>query len=237
MPVDARALVEPALLHRRVHPDGDDVVAAVVEVVGEVVAEASVAARVAAEVEAVDPHDRVAKHAVELDADAPAEVGGRDGEDLAIPADGTPGNVEPAGLVSVAGTGFGVEWRLHGPIVRQIELPPPAVFECRGGRTVGITGLGHIGEFAGPVEKITGLVEWVPKGETPAGVHEQTLAWQSSDRIGSGESRRCEHRSEQQSANDRIHGVNRKASVLHESVRRSSRHLPRQRAAESRISA
>jgi len=92
-------------------------------------------------------------------------------------------NIEAARLVPVAGTGFGVEGRLHRPIVRQVELAPPAVFEGRSGRTVGIASLGHIGEFAGAVGKITGLVKRMPEGETPAGVHQQTLARRNRDRI------------------------------------------------------
>ena len=106
MPVDARPLIEPPLLHRGVHPDGNDIVAAVIEIVGQFVTETGVSAGLAAEVEAVDPHDRIAKHPVELDADAPAEVRSRDGEGLAVPADGTFGKVAANSLESVAGAAF-----------------------------------------------------------------------------------------------------------------------------------
>ena len=177
VPVDSRPLVEPSLLHRGVDPDGNRVVAPVIQVVGQVVAEARVAARLAPEVEAVDPDDRVAEDAVKLDADPPAEVGGRDGERLPIPADTAFGKFAADGLVAVARAGACGKRRLNRPVVRQIEEPPCSVVEFRRGRPVPVARLGEIREIAGSMLEILRRVKGVAEGEPPVAVEEGALAW------------------------------------------------------------
>ena len=68
--VDARAFVKPALGFRRVHAHGDGVLAAEMHHVRDVLAERIVTALVMPHAPAVDPHRRVAEHAVERQPDA-----------------------------------------------------------------------------------------------------------------------------------------------------------------------
>ena len=87
VPVNARALVEPAVALGGVHADQQHISAAGIGEVGHVEAEWIVAAAVPADVEAVEDHHGLAVGAVEFEGDALAGVGRWDLEDAAIPAD------------------------------------------------------------------------------------------------------------------------------------------------------
>ena len=87
VPVNAGALVEPAVALGGVHAHQQHVPAAGGGEIGHVEAERVVAADVPADVEAVEDDRGLAVGGVEFDGDALARVGGREFEDAAIPAD------------------------------------------------------------------------------------------------------------------------------------------------------
>ena len=125
---------------------------------------------------AVDPNNRIAKSAVKLDADAPAEIGCGNEEGLAIPADGGVGEIPANGLVAVAVAAPAVKRQFHNPVVRQIERPPGTVVEIGRRRPVAIAGLGEIGEKTHSGIEILLHIRRVAESEAPAGVHEQPFA-------------------------------------------------------------
>ncbi len=125
---------------------------------------------------AVDPDNRIAVNAIELDTDAPAEIGFGNEKGFAIPTDGGVGEISSNGLVTVAVAAPAVKRHFHSPVVREIEHPPGTVVEIGRRRAVAITGLGEIGEITRAGAEILLRIRRVAESKAPAGVHEQPLA-------------------------------------------------------------
>src|SRR5487761_1592806 len=87
MAINARPLVKPAIAIGGIDSDHDEILAAVIQEVTHIGLERHVAGVVAAQVAAVQEHGCAAKHAVELENDAPIRVRGRDIESASIPSD------------------------------------------------------------------------------------------------------------------------------------------------------
>ncbi len=166
MPVDAPALVPPALERRRVHPHDQHIPPAVVGCVREVAVETGVAALVRAQDVAVEPYRAVAEDAVELHPQALPEVLGGQVEALAVPAD-------RAVLEAVTDIAARVEGLLDHEVVGQVQHAPAAVIEAWRGRAAGLAGLDRaVG--VGMVDRRAGLQ--VAQLKAPAGVHQQAGA-------------------------------------------------------------
>lgn len=128
MPVNAGAFVKPAFAQRGIHADGDDVGLAVVEHFAEVDFEAAVAARVTADDVSIAEHDALTEHAIEHQADALAQIAGRNLQPAPIPAHAVLRETRTQRLVTVRGgrvfLGDGGRDRLlpkrqaDGPVVR-----------------------------------------------------------------------------------------------------------------------
>ena len=76
VPINARALIEPAVAQARVHAQHDAVLAAIGEKVGDVELERSVAVVIAADEAAIHEDDDASEGAVELHREAAALVAG-----------------------------------------------------------------------------------------------------------------------------------------------------------------
>src|SRR5450756_1495968 len=104
--------------------DGDDVVAAEIQMTGQIVIETDVAERAVTEVEAVDPHVAILHHAIEPDGYGLARVRLGQGEMLAIPAEATgQERTSTDGFVRIG------EGAFDAPVVREVELAPVGVGE------------------------------------------------------------------------------------------------------------
>lgn len=66
VPVDARPLVEPALLERSIYPDTEQVILAEAQILGNIVDLRGIAASLAAEVETVEKNAAIAEDSVKL---------------------------------------------------------------------------------------------------------------------------------------------------------------------------
>src|SRR5271157_3733046 len=86
MAIDARALVEPSVAEARVHARHNIVFLPITQKIRQVKAERSVAVIVAADKAAVYKHQHVAKGAVELNRNPPAQIAGRNLELAPVPA-------------------------------------------------------------------------------------------------------------------------------------------------------
>src|SRR5689334_14074958 len=102
VPVDARALVEPTITIGGIHANHEYVTRAIAYEVGDIDAKRGVAVVISTDEATVDKHQRVTKHAVELDNDPPAKVGRGNVETAAIPANGVFRILAPERLVTVA---------------------------------------------------------------------------------------------------------------------------------------
>ena len=74
VPVNACALVKPAIAEARVHADDQIILAAIIQKIAQVEAEGRIAVVVAADEISIQKHERVAKRAIELHADAPPGI-------------------------------------------------------------------------------------------------------------------------------------------------------------------
>ena len=193
MAIEARTLVPPALLRGGVHPHGDDIAAAVVQVVGEVHPEARVAAGLAPQVVPVDPDDAVAEDAVELQRDAPTLRRRRDGQLAPVPADAVLGERAADRLRAMGRAAALAERQFHRPVVRQVDAAPRPVVEVRRGGPVAEAGLG---EEEGPraVVEVLGRVPGVAQREAPAVIDAHALP----DVVGRGGAGDHEHRQREQ---------------------------------------
>lgn len=187
MPVDAGAFIEPAFAERGIHAHDDEVGLAVVEHFAQVDLEAAIAAGVAPDDVAVAKHHAIAEHAVEHQADALAQIAGRDLQHAPIPAHAVFRKARAQRLVAVRGRRvfFGhrggdrlrTEGQGHGPVVRQVHLLPVAVVEgqLRGGGGV-LAGLGE-GALEGAELEVARWVAGMAGMEPPTEVEQQPFAW------------------------------------------------------------
>ncbi len=136
VPVDAAALVEPALLLGGIDADGDGVAVGVVEVehVAHVHLQRQVARAVKGKRVAVDEDRRVAVDPVEAERHPLARPRRVDAERPVVPADA---HREEA----VAQRERRVGRPLHRPVVRQVDRPPGGRVEARRRRAVALAGL------------------------------------------------------------------------------------------------
>ncbi len=135
MPINSRALVEPAIAKAGVHAHHQKILPAVVEEVADVEAEGRVAVVVAPNEVSVEKHKRAAERAIELDGDAASAVLLGNVERAAVPADARLRISPPQRFVSVRLLFFVVHKRqLYRPVVRQIELAPLRVIKLRRGK-------------------------------------------------------------------------------------------------------
>ncbi len=186
VPVEAGALVEPALAQRRVHPHRQRVAPPHRRQVGQVEAERGVAAEVLPHILAVEKHHGVAEHAVELHPHALAGRLGRQGEDVAVPAHAGGGVVAPQRLAAVRHQlPVLVEGQLHRPVVRQLDRLPAAVVVVQPRRRRRPQRLGK-GALPPPKAQVVGRHVGVAQPEAPAQV--QLLP---PLRQGCGRRRRC----------------------------------------------
>ena len=171
--INTGTLIKPTLFHCGVHPDRDDVSTTVIEIIGQIITEAGIAARLPTEIESVNKDDRIAIDAVKFDADAPAEIRGRNGEGLPIPTQAGFRKFSSDLLAAMARAPLRRKGNLHRPVVRQIELAPGGIIELLGSRTVPIARFCQIRKIAGSVIEIAGRISRMTEGEAPAGVQRQ----------------------------------------------------------------
>ena len=163
MPINAGAFVEPALLERSVHADGDKVLAAVIQILRDVIHLSGIAAGLVPQPETVHPDVGTAENAVEAKGEVKAFVGLVYGKGLAVPAH-TPFGILPAhGLVAVAVAGFTLVRKIHHPVVRKGDasplLRPPGLVKLGAVRALVMDG-GCLGEV---VEILRSAAEVLPR--------------------------------------------------------------------------
>ena len=177
VPVDAGALIEPAVAQSRIHPDQQHVRSAGQGEIGQVEAERIVAAAVPADVVAIEDDHRFPVGAVELDRDPPAGIGGGQVEDAAVPAHAGLRVVAPQRVGALAGQRRVVlERQFDGPVVRQVHRLPVAVVvgQVAGGKeTAGL--LEATGPAGAETEVLAGVIR-VAEVEPPAEIQQQALA-------------------------------------------------------------
>ena len=190
MPVDSRALIEPALGLRGVHPDGDEIFSAAVGDVGDVVAEAAVAAFVMTDEPAVDEHGAVAERAVELQPEPPAGICRRQFKRLPVPADAVLRESFPQRFRAMRGVALRVERQFDGPVVWQVDPPPARVAVHRAGRADARAGLGQV--LADP--------PLVAEVEPPAEIHQEAFTRSGGGGCGGRKEAHREHENEGEDA-------------------------------------
>ncbi|MEI9974863.1 MAG: hypothetical protein WDO73_24115 [Ignavibacteriota bacterium] len=127
----------------------------------------------------------VAIYAVEFQGDAAAQVGCRDVEHAAVPADAGRGKSAPDGVEAVVLEGrIILEGQLDGPIVRQIELAPPAIVEVLFRHiNLGVAGFGEGVAAASPAKILRGIAG-VAQMESPAEIEQEPFAGGRRGRSG-----------------------------------------------------
>ncbi len=201
MAVDPRPFIEPALAQRSIDTHGDDVGCLVgIQEIGDVDGERRIGAAVFTHDVAVDHDDAVARHAVELEADALAGIGRVQRKGLAVPADAGLRIVTADRLVAMVGgivpddamiVGHQLdvlvhEGQLDRPVVRQVNGTPLGIVELDLGGVAAVRPLLGIGALVlAEVEVLVGVVE-VTEGKAPPFVQTQALAWPLIGGLGPG---------------------------------------------------
>src|SRR5438105_1490663 len=120
---------------------------------------------------AVDPDNAGAKHAVEFDRDALAQVGFWNVKRSPIPADAVFGMIGPDGVKAVLAkllVTFGIKRQLDRPVVRKIDFAPRTIVERWIGRPAPLAGF-HQGAIAREIE-IFGSIRGVTERKTPVSI-------------------------------------------------------------------
>src|ERR1035441_1740755 len=136
VPVDARALVKPAVSEAGVDAQNDVVLRAVGEEIRKIEAERDIAIVAAADEAAVDENQKIAEGAVELNPDAAANIARGDLEFAPVPLHAGFGIAAPQRLVTmrarriISASRIVVnERKLHCPVVREMQRSPIGIVE------------------------------------------------------------------------------------------------------------
>ena len=202
MAINARAFVKPAFEPAGVDPHDKHIRAAGIRVGRDVKVEARVTADVASKEVAIQPHEAIAVDAVELQPQRLARIVRRQSEGAAVPADVVGGETGTAqGLETVVPVCAGAKRQFDGPIMREIERPPPAIviiglderngfsrmrredvdpdglhvgFRVRAGAHSVGGQLGQIGHLRVPAH-VGGDIDRIAQAKTPAGIQRDSL--------------------------------------------------------------
>src|SRR5579872_721230 len=124
MPVDARTLIEPALVLRSIDADHYRILSPVMQEIGDIISRSAITAEIAAQITIVDPYLAVAKDAVELQQEPLPRVRRVHRKGLAIPANAARGEQPAYGMIPVTVDVVVIalyKWRSYRPVMRQLH--------------------------------------------------------------------------------------------------------------------
>jgi hypothetical protein len=177
VPVDSSSLVEPSVAEAGIHSEENIVLLAIHEKIGEVEAEGGVSIIVSPNETAIHPNQSIPEHAVKLDPDPSAHISCRNLELAPVPAHAVLRIATAYRLVAVRpqltvarATVVMLEWKLHRPVVRQVQRAPCGIVELGLGR-LEVSGLGEIG-LAQTKTDVFCRIRAMTKLELPAKIEE-----------------------------------------------------------------
>ena len=119
--VNSRTFIEPSFKPRSIRAHDERIPATEVGDIADVVTKTAVTARMPPEAMAIEPDERIAVDAIELDPQSFSLVGSGQYEFTPIPADAVLGKPLAHWFEAVMKIRVGVEWQFHRPIVREIQ--------------------------------------------------------------------------------------------------------------------